>query len=1536
VRNLSWEYLRDLNFKIGSESDKINSEVKLNGSSNISDINKSRLYRINKTLSEIGKYPLKKIFSKKNEFINDTEALEIERLRGKLKKTINSKERNKTVKEDLRKLVVSNSSIKNKDITEGVSIVICCYNSSKVLQQTLKYIFQQKKTENIPWEIIVVDNASTDNTASLAKNLWVDNNCLASFTTVKENIPGLSAARQKGIETAKYEYVIFCDDDNRLEENFVRYTYEIMNNNKEIGILGGQSIAEFETLPKLWFKDWKSSYAIGRQSKKEGDITWTRGYVWGAAMVVRKEAWKKIKEKGFRSLLTDRKGNILSAGGDTEICYAVRNEGWKIWYDSRLRFKHYITSERMEWNYLRKLFRGFGNASAGLDEYLRKVSKNNKGKYKFIPKSDRTELHKALKILRKTRYIKLLTYKKKREGDTDIPMIEYTIGRIESLIKKKTSYNSGIKFFKKIARKKDYKYLTSVFKDNFNDFPKYKIEKKLNGVSVIVCTYNGAQRLADTIRHIAKQKVDSNVLWELVLVDNASTDNSKQVASHEWKKHNIKAKLILTDEFTQGLSAARQKGFDTSNYEYIVLCDDDNWLDENFIQVTYDIMSSNNKIGILGGPNEALCEMDPPDWFKWFQQGYAAGKQADLVTGKVIEGDITWKRGFVWGAGMIIRRKALVELYSKGFKSIMSDRKGNALSSGGDSELCYALVLSGWQVNYDTRLKLLHCMPSGRLTWNYLIRLFEGFGITSVGLDYYEKAIKAARMDFTLKELKKQNWNYEFKKTIKEIRKYGLNKILSLRLPQDGNTQIPMMEYHIARLNELWRVRKEYDRNSDIIFNVKWKTEVKELKAEHRKYIETENDFRYGWPWMEESAGGKPSLNYYPKISILSPSFNSENTIEKAILSVIKQGYPNFEHIICDGGSTDGTAEILKKYPHLKWISEPDKGQCDAMNKAFEMSDGDIISYLNTDDYYQRGAFEKIAKAFESDESAEMVVGNLFFQEDDHVFLRKPEIEYKKIMQAFRYLFPINPVSYFYKRKVQTEIGPFPLDNHYTMDYWFLLRAYQKYKLLKIEDYLGTFWMNGLNKTSGADNRKNIHDRVLEHCWKYDKKSLPEYLYNYYKFFYYEKTSFNLKKISYKIKKNTARIVSIITLKKNRYYSEKLYLSARKHYYLNNRFKSVSRIGASFFIYPKGLKYRSRQSLSTLALLGQNNSEKAKQAYFFFTTPPGLPLANKLFFFGNEFKKNNKKVKGSLLLIATYILSPKFIAQNKEVSGKGYSAGSSNKILYYINPLNWVKGIMIFFGTGRYKEISYNYYLKAGEKYYFHKNLQAVYFMILAFLVYPLSLTKKSRLNLVVYSLLGNTFTEKIKFMYNLYRDNPEYTFAHKLNYYGNELRKEGSSFKGNTILVFAYTLSPKYLKEREKIIKSKTVYASEYEVPKMNISGNRYSGLKQSGVRLKNSLTFNGSLNNKIRNTPEIVRYKFVQIYHYFKYRKFKAKSKELYMRAQESYIVNKRFDTVKFLIPSFILYPVSIFKRNKWSLMINSILGNNSLKKAKGNKEE
>ena len=1525
VNKFKWEYLRKLFYLKGSEEILENAFPEISGNQTNIKEKTSWVNEAKRTLLDLNKYPYKKIFSKENEYRNDTDVLEIEKLQGRLKEILNIRNKYENNGAQFKSKLNGNglSRIshpghdKLKTTKPGVSIVICCYNSSSVLPETLRYICTQKVPSNIPWEVIIVDNASTDNTFIAAREIWNRYNCLASFKIVKESEPGLSAARLKGFNTAKYDFIIFCDDDNRLNNDYVKNVYEIMTSNKDIGVLGGQSKAEFDIIEPSWFKDWKNSYAIGKQFDSDGDITFSRGYVWGAAMAVRKEAWDELMTKGFRSLLTDRKGNSLSAGGDTEICYALRNEGWKIWYDHRLKFKHYISEKRLNWKYLRKLFRGFGQASPGLDHYaIIDPGKLKKGKLSAESYSIRKELHKTLDILRKTRYNKLLSYEKERLGDSDIPMIEYCLGRIEGLLKLKKTYNRGIRTLKKTARKKDHKYLRSVFKNYYSSYPGYKTIKKLNGVSVIICTYNGEDRLADTVRHIANQKTERRLLWELILVDNASTDNSKQTAIDEWKKHDIEAKLIIADEHTPGLSSARQKGFDTAKYEYIVLCDDDNWLDENFVQTTYDIMSSNDQIGILGGPNEALCELEPPDWFKWFQQGYAAGQQADLNTGKVLEGNITWKRGFVWGAGMIVRRTALKELYAKGFKSIMSDRKGTQLSSGGDSELCFALVLSGWQVWYDSRLKLKHCMPAGRVSWDYLIRLFQGFGITSVGLDCYEKAIKAGRADIDQDEINKLNWKYEYKKSLGEVKKYGYKKLLSLRFSQDNRTDIPMLEYHLSRLIELQRVKDEYDRNIEAVRNAQWRINSRELKASHRKFIETENDFRYGWPWGNESVEKDPELKTYPKISILSPSFNSVNTIEKAILSVLKQGYPNFEHIISDGGSTDGTVEILKKYPHLKWVSEPDKGQCDAMNKAFERSTGDIISYLNVDDYYQRGAFDKIAKAFENNPSAEMVVGNLYFEYDDHTYIRKPEIEYKKIMLPFLYIFPINPVSYFYKRNVQNEAGPFPLDNHYTMDYWFLLKAYQKHKLVKIEDYLGTFCMNGFNKTSGADNRKNTHYRVIDHCWKYDRKNLPYYLYNYYKFFYYEEQPYNLKKLFYKLRKNTSRVVSILTLKKNKYYSEKLFLSARSNFYLNRRFKSLFRLSSSFLIYPKGLRQRSRQSLFIYSMLGKNYSEKAKLAYFFFTTPPGLPLANKLHYYGNEFKKDKKSIKGNSLLFLTYLISPKFLFKK----GKSYESTEDESV-----------------SRKSLNEISYNYFYRAGEKFYFHKNFQATILMLMSFMTNPFSIKDRSRLNLFAYSALGNTFTDKLRFAYHLYKDNPELSLAHKINYYGNELRKEGSAGKGNMVLLFSYILSPKYIKQREKIEKkSNVVYVSNFIEQKKKSSLNPAQWASGSINNLRQFKNRQGDLGTHLRNANEKLKYRMKSVYYYFRYRKFKAKSKILYAQAIENYNSGKRRETVKALIPSYLLYPVSIFNRNKLSLMKNSIIGSSRNKTKKASKKK
>ena len=118
------------------------------------------------------------------------------------------------------------------------------------------------------------------------------------------------------------------------------------------------------------------------------------------------------------------------------------------------------------------------------------------------------------------------------------------------------------------------------------------------------------------------------------------------------------------------------------------------------------------------------------------------------------------------------------------------------------------------------------------------------------------------------------------------------------------------------------------------------------------------------------------------KISIITPSYNHACFIEQTILSVLNQGYANFEHIVIDGGSTDNTVEILTKYPHLIWVSEKDRGQADALNKGLGRATGDIIGWINSDDYYQEHIFSSVAGNL-IDPATQWVVGNVANQFDD-------------------------------------------------------------------------------------------------------------------------------------------------------------------------------------------------------------------------------------------------------------------------------------------------------------------------------------------------------------------------------------------------------------------------------------------------------------------------------------------------------------------------------------------------------------------------
>jgi glycosyltransferase involved in cell wall biosynthesis len=230
----------------------------------------------------------------------------------------------------------------------GVSVIICCHNGARRLPETVRHLALQQVPSSIPWEFILVDNASTDSSVSVTEAVWYSHKPNSRLRIVQEGQLGLSYARARGFAEASFEYVIMCDDDNWLRPDYVRIAFAIMEDKKRIGALGGFGRLVFEDKPEVWIEN-SGIFAAGEQGKTSGRVKLCR--VYGAGCVIRKSAYEKLKDVGFKSLLTDRKGSDLSSGGDHELCYALSIMGYSIWYDDRLKFDHFITRERLTWKY---------------------------------------------------------------------------------------------------------------------------------------------------------------------------------------------------------------------------------------------------------------------------------------------------------------------------------------------------------------------------------------------------------------------------------------------------------------------------------------------------------------------------------------------------------------------------------------------------------------------------------------------------------------------------------------------------------------------------------------------------------------------------------------------------------------------------------------------------------------------------------------------------------------------------------------------------------------------------------------------------------------------------------------------------------------------------------------------------------------------------------------------------------------------------------------------------------------------------------
>ena len=227
---------------------------------------------------------------------------------------------------------------------------------------------------------------------------------------------------------------------------------------------------------------------------------------------------------------------------------------------------------------------------------------------------------------------------------------------------------------------------------------------------------------------------------------------------------------------------------------------------------------------------------------------------------------------------------------------------------------------------------------------------------------------------------------------------------------------------------------------------------------------------KVGWPWTTESAPVDPKVagGAYPRISVVTPSFNHAGFIEETIRSVLLQGYPNLEYVIVDGGSTDGTQDVIRRYePWLTWwVSEPDRGQAHAINKGLRRVSGEWVAWINSDDLLYPNALAAIARASARHREAGLIYGaGAKIDPSGRVIQKVPFRPYDKRLLRTKYF--MLQQSSFMRRDALRDLGWLDESLQYVMDWDVAMRIGRAYPIQAIADDIGMFRIHPAAKTQG-------------------------------------------------------------------------------------------------------------------------------------------------------------------------------------------------------------------------------------------------------------------------------------------------------------------------------------------------------------------------------------------------------------------------------------------------------------------------------------
>lgn len=210
-----------------------------------------------------------------------------------------------------------------------------------------------------------------------------------------------------------------------------------------------------------------------------------------------------------------------------------------------------------------------------------------------------------------------------------------------------------------------------------------------------------------------------------------------------------------------------------------------------------------------------------------------------------------------------------------------------------------------------------------------------------------------------------------------------------------------------------------------------------------------------------------------PLVSIVTPSYNQKDFLEDTILSVLDQDYPELEYYVIDGGSTDGSVEIIKKYSHrlTGWVSEPDQGQTDAINKGFSRSTGEIMAWLNSDDLYHPGAVQSAVDFLQNNPEVGLVYGDTDLIDRQGRKIGKfnaQQTSYSRLMRGGVY---IPQPAAFWRRELWDKAGPLDPSFYFAMDYDLWVRFAKLAPIQYFPAVWASFRIHGEGKTTISDDR---------------------------------------------------------------------------------------------------------------------------------------------------------------------------------------------------------------------------------------------------------------------------------------------------------------------------------------------------------------------------------------------------------------------------------------------------------------------------------